>query len=84
MLAVVSGKGIGNLITGIHMPAVFGGERLGKLISESEMVAVVVREVIGKHCPNIGFAEVGKLRSLNFKQIEFYLSWWNTNGVSTY
>jgi hypothetical protein len=48
------------------------------------MVAVVVREVIGKQRSNIRFADLGKIKGLNFKQIELYLSWWNMNGVSTY
>ncbi len=47
------------------------------------MVAVVVGEMIGKQGANIRFADVGKIKGLNFKQIELYLSWWNMNGVRT-
>lgn len=47
------------------------------------MVAVIVREMIGKQPANLRFTDVGKIKGLNFKQIELYLSWWNVNGVST-
>ena len=48
------------------------------------MVAVVVRKMIRKQRANIRFADLGKIKGLNLKQIELYLSWWNMNGVGTY
>ena len=48
------------------------------------MVAVIVREMIGKQGANIRFADLGKIKGLNLKQIELYLSWWNMNGVGTH